>query len=120
MASSLPAPSPSPTEAERRRSQRVLLVAPVKIAWKTDDDSFSHEAETEVVNAHGALLRMKATPPSLTSVELIHPKTGRVASARIVKMIPRKADGYVRMAVELEIPSYDFWGVVIPRGPAPS
>jgi len=92
----------------------VLLVVPVKIAWKSDGGHASHQVETEVVNAHGALLRMKAAPPSLSSVQLTHTKTGKSVHARVLNVTPPRDDGYMRMAVELAVPSYDFWGVVIP------
>lgn len=101
---------------ERRRSQRVLLVVPVQVVWKSDDGvEVKENAETEVVSAHGALLRMKAPITLAREVQIIRASQRLSASARVVGMYPARADGLVRVAVELGVPSETFWGVTIPR-----
>ncbi len=60
----------NPTQTERRRSQRVHLAIPVEVGWQEDHVHVSEHAETEVLNAYGALLRMKPHLPIPIDVEL--------------------------------------------------
>ncbi len=104
------------TGAERRRSQRVLLVIPVEVTWTTRDGRrLKENAETQVVNAHGALLRMKTTLPLSAEVELTRPRTQQSVLARVVWAGDvAEQDEMPRVAVELAVPSETFWGVSIP------
>jgi hypothetical protein len=52
--------SPSGPETNRRRSQRVMLSVPVTVSGQTADGSFSEDTQTLVINAHGALIGLKA------------------------------------------------------------
>jgi hypothetical protein len=71
-------------------------------------------AETEEVNAHGALLRMSAPLPLKTLVVLTHRITNKSTPAQVVRVSAAQEDGKLRIAVELEEPSETFWGVSIP------
>jgi hypothetical protein len=71
-------------------------------------------AETEEVNAHGALLRMKSHLPLNTLIVLTHRITNQSTPARVVRSCPAQEDGNPRIAVELEEQSETFWGVSIP------
>ncbi len=103
------------TQQERRRSERVLLVVPVDVAWvKQGGARVQESAETEEVNAHGALLRMSAPLPLKTLVVLTHRITNKSTPAQVVRTCPGQEDGKPRIAVELEEPSETFWGVSIP------
>jgi len=54
----------SPKGKGRRRSQRIYLLIPLQVTWITIEKAQIKEpAETEEVNAHGALLWVK-NPPS--------------------------------------------------------
>jgi hypothetical protein len=117
----------SPLQSERRRSQRVLLVIPVDIAWTGKDGKpVKVAAETEVVNAHGALLRMKSQGILLSAIpkeiDLTHRHTGKTTKARIVGggSSAQAQDGMMRIAVELDVASESFWGVTLPPAPAES
>ncbi len=105
-----------PSGVERRRSQRVLLVIPVEVAWTTKEGQrFKEDAETQVVNAHGALLRMKTALAISAEVELTRPRTRQSTRARVVwtgDVV--EEDEMTRVAVELAVPSETFWGVSIP------
>ncbi len=116
MAALTPTVSVPPPGAERRRSQRVLLVIPVEVAWTTAEGlRVAENAETEVVNAHGALLRMKTFLPISVEVELMRPRTRQSALARVVWTGDlAEEDEWTRIAVELAVPSETFWGVSIP------
>jgi hypothetical protein len=101
--------------ANQRRSQRVFLVVPIDVVWGRSDGLRVREAgHTEVVNAHGALLRTSAKFPCKKEVKLIHRKTHNSTVARVVRNFPSQNDGVPRSAVELAEPSEMFWGVSIP------
>lgn len=103
------------TQGERRRSQRVLLVIPVEVEWERTDGSHAKEyAETEEVNAHGALLRLKPPIALPAEFELTRRKTRQRSRVRLVGTHPPEPDGLERVAVELAVPSETFWGVSIP------
>jgi hypothetical protein len=99
----------------KRRSQRVFLVVPVAVVWRRSDGlRVREQGHTEVVNAHGALLRVDAKFPLNTDIELIHRKTHNSTRARVVAVYPPQKDGIARVAVELAEPSETFWGIRIP------
>ncbi len=106
-------------EAEQRRSQRVLLVIPVEVRWTLQDGvRVTEHAETEEVNAHGALLRMKTHLRISTEMELSRPRTHQSAKAKVVGIRGEAGPGWLNpVAVELAAPSETFWGVSIPPLP---
>lgn len=105
-------PATTPPAENRRRSQRVFLVIPIDVVWRRSDGVRVREsAHTEVVNAHGALLRINIHLPRGTEVELIHHKTRQSTRAHVVATYPTQPDGVPRIAVELSVPSATFWGV---------
>jgi hypothetical protein len=81
---------------------------------KQGGERVKEAAETEEVNAHGALLRMRAHLPLKTLVVLTHRITNKSTAARVVRTSPAQEDGKLRIAVELDEPSETFWGVSIP------
>lgn len=99
---------------ERRRSSRIHLAVPLEVGWKSAGSYLSENAQTEIVNAHGALLRMHQRLTTGTQVELKHFQTGQLATARVVNSYAPDPDGLERIAIELSEPSYTFWGA-IPR-----
>ena len=108
-------------DAERRRSERVLLVVPLEVAWERPDGSkLKDQAETELVSAHGALLRLKSQLAGVKELELIRKHPPMSTRARVVNTFPVGADGFVRVAVELAVPSHAFWGLVIPEAVKPT
>ena len=114
-------PSASPTLVERRRSQRVRLAIPVEVSWTQDDGvPVNEHAETEVLNAHGALLRMKPHFPIPIDVELSKPREGLSTPARVVGFREPAPGGLLGVAVELAAPSQTFWGISFPPVPSTS
>jgi hypothetical protein len=80
-------PSAFPPEREQdlRRSRRFSLIIPVKVKWKTERGPvYREEAKAIEVNAHGAMLRMKARP-------LKHKDTSTVLSLLTTERIRRAA-----------------------------
>ncbi len=119
MSGTQPTADTSPKGKERRRSQRVYLLIPLEVTWTTIENAQIKEpAETEEVNAHGALLWVKNPPPAGTTVKLTHGHTGNSTIARVVAERNLRPTGYRQVSVELAVPSYAFWGVNFP--PAPS
>lgn len=105
----------APTGAELRRSQRVLLAIPVSVAWSgRSGDRVEDEALTEVVNAHGALVRMKFSVEVGTEVEVTHGHTKKTTKAVVVYTEDPEKGKRVGVGLELEAPSHQFWGVTIP------
>lgn len=121
MGAALPRADASAHGSQRRRSPRVLLVIPVEVTWTSSSGVRVQEhAETEVVNAHGALLRMKARLARGMQLELSRPRTHEKTQARVVFTTDPDQDGLCRAGVELAAPSEKFWGVTLPPLANPS
>ena len=104
-----------PFAVEQRRSQRVLLVIPLEVAWTRQDGvRVIEHAQTEIVNRHGALLHVETPIPIATQVKLLRPRQGLSTPARVVDKYPHQQDGLSRIAVELSVPSEKFWGLSFP------
>ncbi len=96
---------------EKRRRDRVVLTAPVEISWKTKEGtSVKAQAQTEVVNAHGAMLRVKSVPP-LGEVDIKHSRSGITVQGRVVRVQGQLAEGQARAAVEFAARNEFFWGL---------
>lgn len=103
---------------ERRRSQRVHVAIPVEVTWTTKEGTrISEHAETEVVSAHGALLRVKTHHPIAAELIIVNLRTGQSAQAKAV-CTDSTAGGTIRLAVGLDTPAEALWGISIPRLPA--
>ncbi len=88
------------------------------MAWTTEENAqIKEHAETEEVNAHGALLWVKNCPSPRTTVKLTHGHTGNSTLARVVAERKLGPAGYRKIAIELAVPSYAFWGVSFPPAP---
>ena len=104
-----------PTGKELRRSQRVLMAIPVSVAWPgRSGDRVEEQAVTEILNAHGALLRMSASVAVGTEVELTHGHTKKATRAVVVYIEEPEKGKPVGVGLELDAPSHQFWGISIP------
>jgi hypothetical protein len=104
-----------PGEKDRRRSQRVLIVIPVLVAWTNKDGvRIKEEAHTEVISRHGALLRIKGSLHVGSEVEVSRPKVHQSTKAKVVWVGKPDAEGFLRVGLELTVPSPEFWGVYLP------
>jgi hypothetical protein len=100
---------------DRRRSQRTLLVMPLAISWTTGTGMRVREhAETEVVSATGAMLRMKTRVPTHGTVEIKRPAANQSATVTVVTASNPGPDGWIRVGVEFTTPNANFWGIVFP------
>jgi hypothetical protein len=98
----------------RRRSQRVLMQVPVKIRG---EDSLGHsideETETLAINAHGALVLLKARLTSGSKVLLQHKRTLEEQECHVAFLGPVRS-GKAEIGLEFSAPRPAFWRVAFP------
>ena len=103
-----------PEQANRRRSERVVLrMAVVVLAENEERKQLQEKAETQVVNAHGGLLRMKEHLHVGQSFLLHNPGNRMDMSCRVVRT---DEDGleYYKVAFEFDRPAPKFWPITFP------
>ena len=95
----------------RRRSQRVLMQVAVRIRGAdVQGKDIEEETETLAINAHGALVLMKARVTSGSKVLLQHKRTQEEQECRIVFLGDSGEKGS-RIGVEFLTPAPRFWGI---------
>src|SRR5271157_5185854 len=101
-------------EKNRRRSERVMLRMRVLVVAQNEErQQVQEEAETQVVNAHGGLMKMKGHLFDGQPFVLKNPHNGAEMSCRVVRMEDRGMDSY-HVAFEFAQPAPTFWPVVFP------
>jgi hypothetical protein len=101
-------------EGNRRRSERVVLrMHVVVLAEDEERKPIQERAETQVVNAHGGLLRMKEHLHVGQSFLLRNPRNSLEMSCRVVRTEDEGME-YYRVAFEFDRPVPNFWPVVFP------
>ena len=90
---------------QRRRSLRTAVRIPFVACALT----MREEGETEVVNAHGALVKLRAELRVGDIFTIQHPAGSPSKLARVVNIQRPAADGKARLGVELDTPSGLFW-----------
>jgi hypothetical protein len=98
----------------RRRSERVILRMSVLVVAENEDrKQIEEKAETQVVNAHGGLLRMRQHLHVGQSFLLNNPQNSMEMSCRVVRTEEDGLD-FFRVAFEFDRPTANFWPVVFP------
>jgi hypothetical protein len=98
----------------RRRSMRVLLSVPIGVKGKnTSGQEFDEETRTLVVNAHGALISLKAPVSAGQHLTLSNRATRKTVPCRIVYLGAQQA-GKVQMGIEFDSPCPSFWQIDFP------
>lgn len=98
----------------RRRSLRVLLSVPVIIRGANPDGAaFSEETKTLVVNAHGALIHIRAEVKANQQITMTYKGTGDTQECRVVYVGPTQA-GKAQAGIEFAKPSPKFWQISFP------
>lgn len=98
----------TPVGAERRRSPRIPWRIPVVLTWRPDQRLTVREhAETEVVNAYGASIRLSSALRVGQAVTLVGKGKNISRPARVVANLP--VDGSIRVGVELFNPGMEIW-----------
>lgn len=105
----------SPTNpADRRRSERVVLQMRVTvIADDVHHKPRQEDALTQVVNAHGGLLKMKLDVHVGQPMRLVNPQNKVEQNCRVVR-IDETGTEFFSVAFEFDQPSPKFWPVVFP------
>lgn len=103
-----------PSQENRRRSERVVLrITVVVMAEDEDRKQIQERAETQVVNAHGGLLRMRQHLHVGQSFLLNNPQNGLDISCRVIRIEEDGMDFY-QVAFEFDRPAPNFWPIVFP------
>lgn len=96
---------------ERRRSPRREIQIPVRVRWIADDGSRREEVtKTQVVNAHGCLLLLRAALWVGTEVELVNLSSQAVRRGKVAWGGEVSSDGRNKVGIELDEPDPHFWG----------
>jgi hypothetical protein len=105
--------SPTHTGA-RRRSQRVLVQVGVRIRGKdAQGNDFEEFTETLAINAHGALVSLKARVTSGSVVHMKHNKTEEEQECHVAFLGPVRSSK-AEIGVEFSSPRPTFWRVAFP------
>jgi PilZ domain len=101
-------------QANRRRSERVVLRVTVVVKAENEERKpIEEKAETQVVNAHGGLLRMRAHLHVGQAFRLHNPGKNIEASCKVVRNEDEGMEFY-KVAFEFDRPAPDFWPVTFP------
>jgi len=105
--------SPS-NPANRRRSERVVLQMKVAvIAEDVQHRARQEEALTQVVNAHGGLLKLKMDVHVGQPMRLVNPQNKVEQNCRVVR-VDETGTEFFSVAFEFDHPNPKFWPVVFP------
>jgi hypothetical protein len=103
-----------PNPANRRRSERVMLQIPVIILTRTrDGEEVRENTQTEVVNAHGGLLKLRMEVKTGQPFVLINERSKAQQGCRVVRVETSPA-GHSAVAFEFDRPAPQFWPIVFP------
>lgn len=103
-----------PEQANRRRSERVVLRIAVNILAENEQrEQMRLQAETQVVNAHGGLMRMREHLHVGQSFLLSNPLNLQEMSCRVVRIDEDGLEFY-NIAFEFDRPVGNFWPVTFP------
>ncbi len=98
----------------RRRSERVMLQMRVTvIADDVNRKPRQEEALTQVVNAHGGLLKLKMEVHVGQPMRLVNPQNKVEQNCRLVRVDETGTEFY-SVAFEFDQPNPKFWPVVFP------
>ena len=98
----------------RRRSQRVLMQVSVRIRGEDSlGKPVEEETETLAINAHGALVLLKARFTSGSKVFLQHKRTQEEQECHVAFLGPVRS-GKAEIGLEFSAPRPSFWRVAFP------
>ena len=100
--------------SNRRRSERVMLQVPVIVRVNTRDAKMAEEeTRTEVVNAHGGLMKLKIEVLAGQPIVIVNAKTKMEQSCRVVR-VEYGAGATSAVAFEFDQPAPQFWPITFP------
>jgi hypothetical protein len=98
----------------RRRSERVMLhMTVVVLAENEEHKQIQEEAKTQVVNAHGGLVKLKNHLHVGQSFQLCNPKNKMEQGCRVVR-VEEYGTEFFNVAFEFDHPAPGFWPIVFP------
>jgi PilZ domain len=98
----------------RRRSMRVLLSVPIVVSGKNaENQAFTEDARTLVVNAHGALIALAARVLPNQEVTVANKATRQSLECRVVH-VGNPQGGKMQLGIEFVKPSPSFWQIDFP------
>src|SRR5215475_12009413 len=98
----------------RRRSQRVLMQVGVQISGNDAQGKyFREETDTLAINAHGALVLLRARITSGSMLRLLHSRTKEEQECHVVFLGPVRGEK-AEIGLEFSAPRPQFWRVVFP------
>jgi hypothetical protein len=104
----------TPISANRRRSQRLFIQIPIHVEGVLANKSeFSEEAQTIVVNGHGALVEMAASLDPGQRIVLRNVRTTEKIASE-VKLVTPGESGKFNVALEFVDPNPGFWHITFP------
>ena len=106
--------NPPVNPVARRRSQRVLMQVAVRIRGEdAQGKNIEEETETLAINAHGALVLLKARLTSGSKVLLQHKRTQEEQECHVAFLGPVRS-GKAEIGLEFSSPRPAFWRVAFP------
>ncbi len=100
--------------AKQRRSQRVLLTVPVLVQSEAEGgQSVLEEAQTLIVNAHGALIALAMNVEIQQPLLLKNQKSQDQEPCKVVYVGPA-VNGKTQVGVEFTQPASHFWHIAFP------
>ena len=100
--------------AQRRRSQRLFLQVPVVVEWQlANKKQILEEGRTVIVNAHGALVELGASPEQGQRIVLRNARTSEQIEST-VKLVTAGESAKFHVALEFNAPSPTFWHISFP------
>ena len=109
-----PVPPTLPNTGARRRSQRVLMQVGIRLRGKdAQGRDFEEFTETLAINAHGALVFMKARVISGMVVNMKHNMTEEEQECHVAFLGPVRS-GSAEIGLEFTVPRPTFWRVAFP------
>ncbi|HYL85650.1 MAG TPA: hypothetical protein VE263_15550 [Candidatus Angelobacter sp.] len=100
--------------ASQRRSQRVLLAIRVLLEGRrSNGQPFKEEAQTVVVNAHGALILLVKNVDVAQPLTIRNLKSGEQVRCKVTN-VGAVHDGKREIGIEFAEPSVRFWRVAFP------
>lgn len=107
-------PNPPVSPLVRRRSQRVLMQVAVRIRGvDTQGKTIEEETETLAINAHGALVLLRARFTSGTTVFLQNKRTEEEQECHVAFLGPVRG-GKAEIGLEFSSARPTFWRVTFP------
>lgn len=101
-------------DSPERRSQRVMLKAPVVILTRgAENKTMFEETRTVTVNIHGAMIVSRLKFEAGQIIRLHNSGTGKEAPCRVVYVSPRQAENR-EVGIEFIEPRPQFWRISFP------